>query len=86
MFIISDQTPAIATKIQSELERGTTLLKGTGGYTGRDKEVLYVVVSREEISRVQEICRDIDPDAFLVVNEVHDVLGEGFKALQAAKS
>ncbi|PWK15536.1 YitT family protein [Tumebacillus permanentifrigoris] len=83
MFIISDATQAIATKIQDELERGTTLLKGTGGYTGRDKEVLYVVVSREEISRVQEICRDIDPDAFLVVNEVHDVLGEGFNPLKA---
>lgn len=83
MFIISDATQAIATKIQSELERGTTLLKGTGGYTGRDKEVLYVVVSREEISRVQEICRDIDPNAFLVVNEVHDVLGEGFNPLKA---
>jgi uncharacterized membrane-anchored protein YitT (DUF2179 family) len=81
MFIISDFSQLIATKIQDELERGTTLLKGTGGYTGRDKEVLYVVVSREEISRINEICRDIDPLSFIVVNDVHDVLGEGFNPL-----
>ncbi|MGZ4123890.1 MAG: YitT family protein [Tumebacillaceae bacterium] len=81
MFIISDYSQQIASKIQDELERGTTLLKGTGGYTGRDKEVLYVVVSREEISRINEICRDIDPLSFIVVNDVHDVLGEGFNPL-----
>jgi uncharacterized membrane-anchored protein YitT (DUF2179 family) len=85
MFIISDYSQQIATKIQAELERGTTLLKGTGGYTGRDKEVLYVVVSREEISRINEICRDIDPLSFIVVNDVHDVLGEGFNPLTRGK-
>lgn len=82
MFIISDASQAIADKIQKELERGTTLLKGTGGYTGRDKEVLYVVVARDEISRIQEICREIDPHCFLVVNDVHDVMGEGFNPLK----
>ncbi|KEO84252.1 YitT family protein [Tumebacillus flagellatus] len=82
MFIISDETQKIADMIQTELERGTTLLHGVGGYTGRDKQVLYVVVSRDEISRVQEMCRTVDPHAFLVVNEVHDVLGEGFNPLK----
>ncbi|MCX7568660.1 YitT family protein [Tumebacillus sp. DT12] len=81
MFIISTDPQAIADKIHTELERGTTLLKGIGGYTGQDKEVLYVVVSREEIARIQEMCREIDPTAFLVVNDVHDVLGEGFNPL-----
>jgi uncharacterized membrane-anchored protein YitT (DUF2179 family) len=81
MMIISDHTPEIADMIQRELERGTTLLKGTGGYTGQNKEVLYVVVSRDEIGRIQEMCRTIDPHAFLVVNDVHDVLGEGFNPL-----
>lgn len=81
MTIISDQSKRIAEVIQTELGRGTTLLKGTGGYTGRDKEVLYVVVSRDEIARIHEICRSIDPLSFIVVNDVHDVLGEGFNPL-----
>lgn len=85
MFIISDQSTLIADAIHDQLERGTTLLNGVGGYTGRDKQVLYVVVSREEITRVNEICRQIDPLAFIVVNDVHDVLGEGFNPLKQAK-
>lgn len=86
MFIISDQSTAIAQAIHDQLERGTTLLNGVGGYTGRDKQVLYVVVSREEITRVNEICRQIDPLSFIVVNDVHDVLGEGFNPLKHAKN
>lgn len=82
MFIISDQSTLIAEAIHDQLERGTTLLNGVGGYTGRDKQVLYVVVSREEITRVNEICRQIDPLSFIVVNDVHDVLGEGFNPLK----
>lgn len=81
MFIISDHTDKIAALIHEELERGTTLLKATGGYTGQNKEVLYVVVSREEIVRIQEMCRSVDPLAFIVVNDVNDVLGEGFNPL-----
>ncbi|ARU62582.1 hypothetical protein CBW65_17620 [Tumebacillus avium] len=86
MFIISDQSTLIAEAIHDQLERGTTLLNGVGGYTGRDKQVLYVVVSREEITRVNEICRQIDPLSFIVVNDVHDVLGEGFNPLKHAKN
>jgi len=82
MMIISERPHEIARKIHDDLERGTTLLRGTGGFTGQEKEVLYVVVSREEIVRIQEICREIDPTSFIVVNDVHDVLGEGFNPLQ----
>lgn len=80
-MIVSDRAQEIANAIQGRLERGTTLLKGRGGYTGQEKDVLYCVVSREEILRVQQIVRDIDPQAFLVVMDVHDVLGEGFTPL-----
>ncbi len=76
--IISDSAPLIADTIMSEMERGATLLKGRGGYTGSDKEVLYCVVSRSEIIRLKNLVRRIDPNAFIVVNDVHDVLGEGF--------
>ncbi len=77
--IISDHAPQIADKIMKEMDRGATLLKGRGGYTGSDKEVLYCVVSRNELSRLKKIVHAVDQSAFIVVNDVHDVLGEGFE-------
>lgn len=77
--IISNHAPEIATKIMNEMDRGATLLKGKGGYTGSEKEVLYCVIGRSEISRLKKIVRSVDSKAFIVVNDVHDVLGEGFE-------
>ena len=79
--IISDSAPQIADAIMKEMERGATLLKGKGGYTGSDKEVLYCVVARSETIRLRNIVHRIDPRAFVVVNDVHDVLGEGFRLM-----
>jgi uncharacterized membrane-anchored protein YitT (DUF2179 family) len=77
-IIISDHPEEIATRLHDELGRGTTMLKGKGGYTGQPKEVLYCVVSREQLIRLQQIVTEEDPRAFVVLNNVHDVLGEGF--------
>ena len=77
--IISDHAPAIANKIMKEMERGASLLKGKGGYTGSDKEVLYCVVNRNELTRLKNLVYSVDKKAFVVVNDVHDVLGEGFE-------
>jgi uncharacterized membrane-anchored protein YitT (DUF2179 family) len=78
-MIISDRAPQIADKVMAELDRGSTLLKGKGAYTGSDKEVLYCVVYRGELIRLKNIVRSIDPRAFIVVSRVSDVLGEGFR-------
>ncbi|MFV9510673.1 YitT family protein [Tepidibacillus sp. LV47] len=78
-MIISDHAQEITTKIMKEMDRGATVLKGRGGYTGNDKEVLYCVISRNELSRLKQIVQSIDPKAFVVVSDVHDVLGEGFE-------
>lgn len=77
--IISDHAPEIASRIMNEMDRGATLLKGKGGYTGSEKEVLYCVVSRTELTRLKMLVHSIDNKAFIVVNDVHDVLGEGFE-------
>ncbi|MBO8170734.1 MAG: YitT family protein [Bacillaceae bacterium] len=77
-MIISDHAPEISKKIMKEMGRGATLLKGRGGYTGSDKEVLYCVVNRREIVRLKNLIHQIDPFAFVIVNDVHEVLGEGF--------
>lgn len=76
--IISDKSQDISDAINAKMERGTTLLKAVGGFTGTEKQVIYCIVGREEVHRVQSIVQDIDSSAFVVVNEVHEVLGEGF--------
>ncbi len=77
-MIISEHAPSIATRIHVELGRGTTFLQGYGGYTEKAKQVIYCVVNRNELIRLQALVHEEDPRAFLVSNDVHDVLGEGF--------
>jgi uncharacterized membrane-anchored protein YitT (DUF2179 family) len=77
-IIISDHTYEISQKIFIELDRGATVLNGRGSFTGHDKDVLYCVVARNEIFRLRQLIEQVDPHAFVAVNDVHDVLGEGF--------
>lgn len=77
--IITDQGGPISKQITLELDRGVTLIPAKGAFSGQQKEVVYCVVQRQEIRRLKKIIRNIDPRAFIVINEVHDVLGEGFK-------
>ncbi|GEO27120.1 UPF0750 membrane protein YpjC [Alicyclobacillus acidoterrestris] len=76
--IISDKHMAIVEEIHKQLERGTTLIQATGGYTGTDRQVVYCVVGREEVVRVQRIVHEIDPLAFMTISNVHEISGEGF--------
>ncbi|WP_225229130.1 YitT family protein [Paenibacillus gallinarum] len=77
--IISDYGPEIADKITIQMERGVTLIPAIGAYSKKAKHVVYSVVSRQEIRELHQIIKSIDPKAFLIINEVHDVHGEGFK-------
>ncbi len=76
--IISDKNDQISDKILKEMERGVTILRGTGSFTKQDKDVLYCVVGRNEIVKLKNIITFVDPHAFVAVTDVHDVLGEGF--------
>ena len=80
-FIISDHSEQIGQSVLSRLERGATMLQGKGVFTGSDREVLFVIVSRSEISILRQLVQEIDPKAFLVISDVREVLGEGFKRL-----
>lgn len=80
-FIITDYSDKVGQMVLTKLERGATALKGTGVYTGADREVLYVIVSRSEIRSLCQLVNEIDPNAFVVISDVHEVLGEGFKRL-----
>lgn len=77
--IITDKADEISAQITKELERGVTLIPAIGYYTKQHKHMVYCVVSRAEMRRLRSIVKAIDPRAFIIVNEVHDVLGEGFK-------
>ncbi|HLN65210.1 MAG TPA: YitT family protein [Symbiobacteriaceae bacterium] len=77
--IITTEPKAIAARIMDEVERGCTILPGVGAYTGQPRSVLYIVVQRGELTRVKEIVYGIDPRAFVVVADCHEVLGEGFR-------
>jgi len=79
-YIISERPEEVAQAVLDKMERGVTILHGTGAYTGRERKVLFVIVSRPEIPRVKEIVADLDPNAFMAITDVHEVLGEGFKA------
>ncbi|MED4453739.1 YitT family protein [Metabacillus fastidiosus] len=76
--IISEYNDEIAVKIMKEMERGVTILKGQGSFTKLDKNILYCVVARNEITRLKSVITSVDPHAFVVVSDVHEVIGEGF--------
>lgn len=77
--IITDHANLLAQTITKELDRGVTLFQAKGAYSGKDKEVVYCVVYRHETRRLRELIKTIDPNAFIIIDEVHDVVGEGFK-------
>ncbi|MFB9757699.1 MULTISPECIES: YitT family protein [Bacillaceae] len=76
--IISEKNAEIAEKILSKMDRGATFLHGMGTYTKKERHVLYCVVARNELIKLKSIITSIDPHAFVAVNDVHDVIGEGF--------
>lgn len=78
--IITTDPKAVSRRIMNEVERGCTVLPGVGAYTGEPRSVLYVVVQRGELAHVKGIVSSIDPKAFVVVADVHEVLGEGFRS------
>lgn len=77
--IVSDQGELLARSITREMDRGVTLFAAKGAYSNVDKLVVYSVVARQETRKLKAIVRQIDPDAFIIISDVHDVLGEGFK-------
>ena len=72
----------ITARVLTDLERGVTLLEGTGGYSKTARPVLYCVITRAEVSQLKSVVHEEDPGAFLVIGTAHEALGEGFKPLQ----
>lgn len=81
-FIISDESDEIRKTIINQLNRGVTILEGRGGFTCHNKEILLSIINRSEISDIKRIVQEIDDDAFVIITEAHEVLGEGFDETQ----
>ena len=82
-MIVTSEAEAIAERVLEELERGATVLEGTGAYTGAARPVLYCVITRAEVARLKAIVDEIDPRAFIVIGVAHEALGEGFRPLKS---
>ena len=78
-YIISDHNDEISSAIVQDLDRGVTILHGQGAYTGAEKQVLMCAFKQREIAAIKAAVKDIDPDAFLIVCNAHEVLGDGFR-------
>ncbi|MFV0521092.1 MAG: YitT family protein [Mangrovibacterium sp.] len=82
LFIVSNQHEAIKSKILDDLERGGTVFQGKGLYTNDEKQIIYTVISRREVAILERYISDVDPDAFITIMDVREILGEGFQNLK----
>ena len=78
-FIVSNKPQEIASALMNDLGRGVTLLKGEGMYSKQDRPVLLCVVSRSQFVRAKKVIQEVDERAFIMVSDMSEVLGEGFK-------
>ena len=77
-LIISSEHERIAREIGLKLDRGATYLHGEGSYSGNDTKVILTVVKKQQVAELKRLIMEIDAKAFVVVQEAHQVLGEGF--------
>ncbi len=77
-LIVSKEYEAIAKKIGEQLERGATFLHAEGSYSREDTKVVLVAVKKQQLSELKELVMTLDPNAFVIVQEAHQVLGDGF--------
>lgn len=78
-YVISTKTDMIKEEVYAKLDRGVTFIKAKGGYTNEDNNILLCLVSRMQISEMKQIIKQCDPEAFVFLVDVHEVLGEGFQ-------
>lgn len=80
VMVITTQPQEIAQDIMAKLDRGVTLFQATGAFSREDKQVVYCVIARTQLSQIKEIIHTRDAEAFLAISEVPEVVGEGFSS------
>ncbi len=79
VYIISDKYQEVSEAIMNDLSRGATAIKTRGIYRNIEREMIYTVVTIKELPALVEVIKNVDPNAFVIINNVHEVLGEGFR-------
>ena len=79
VLIISNSSELVLDAITNKLSRGITVLEGRGGYTGDNKDVLYIVINRQEIVRLKNMIYAVDEHAYVTVHLVQEMIGKGYK-------
>ncbi|MEK4230630.1 YitT family protein [Solibacillus sp. FSL H8-0538] len=79
VYIITNMQDEIRDEIYAKIDRGVTKLPAVGGYTGKDRPILMVVVYQTEFTKLKQLIKSVDPTAFVIVADAYEVLGEGFK-------
>ncbi len=83
VFIICDEPGRVADAVINQLGRGATGIMARGLYSSEPREMVFTVVSRREIDQLKALVHAVDPKAFVVIADVHEALGEGFKEIGA---
>lgn len=82
-MIVTQHPHKMKEQILYGLGRGVTIITGRGGYTDKEQQLLYCVVTRAEVPRLKAVVSEADPHSFMVIGIAHEALGEGFESLQA---
>jgi uncharacterized membrane-anchored protein YitT (DUF2179 family) len=80
--VITQEPDRVAAAVMTHMGRGVTRWSATGAYTGLERPILYIVVSRAELATLKSIISEVDPHAFVVISQVQEVYGEGFKQFE----
>ena len=78
VIIFTEKIEELKKYIIEDIDRGCTIFRGEGGYTGEKKSAIYCVLGRSQLMQVRKFIKDNEPQAFVIVNDAHDVLGKGF--------
>ncbi len=81
-MIVTNHPDKVSVQICKILERGVTILPGTGAWTDQSRPVLYCVLTRSEVNVLKTIVGEADPKAFMVIGQVNEALGAGFQPLR----
>ena len=85
VFIISEHSELLAEKLMVDVDAGVTFLTGRGAYSKKEKDVIMCVVKKNVYPKVEEVIKDTDPQAFLIVTHANEIYGEGYKNIFASK-
>lgn len=85
IYIISDYSAQIAKRLLEELDLGVTYVKGTGAYSGKEKKVIMCVVKKPLAPKAEEVVKEEDPQAFMIVTSATEIYGEGYKSYFSEK-